>query len=149
MPKNLRLESTHDSGAMQGLIVPRYKHFSIASVTSNTYSHIKSGAPNGNFSWENLCSEDDLRSRIFGACVVTYLACLPLLGFSNIYKIFNGCWPYKKAPRIFGSLLLAEIFEKVSFYPYNFRISRLSARKSEQMKSFSGIKICLYLPFEY
>ena len=40
----------------------------------------------GNFR-ENICSEDDLRSRIFGAFVVKFLACLPLLGFSNIYKI--------------------------------------------------------------
>ena len=31
---------------------------------------------------ENICSEDDLRS------VVKFLACLPLLGFSNILK--NG-----------------------------------------------------------
>ena len=45
-----------------------------------------SGAPNGNFR-ENICSEDDLRSRIFGAFVVKFLACLPLLGFSNIYKM--------------------------------------------------------------
>ena len=45
-----------------------------------------SGAPNGNFR-ENICSEDDLRSRIFGAFVVTFLACLPLLRFSNIYKM--------------------------------------------------------------
>ena len=36
---------------------------------------------------ENICSEDDLRSRIFGTFVVKFLACLPLLGFSNIYKI--------------------------------------------------------------
>ena len=32
---------------------------------------------------ENICSEDDLRSRIFGKFVVKFLACLPLLGFSN------------------------------------------------------------------
>ena len=32
---------------------------------------------------ENVCSEDDLRSRIFGTIVVKFLACLPLLGFSN------------------------------------------------------------------
>ena len=32
----------------------------------------------------NICSEDDLRSRIFGTFVVKFLACLPLLGFSNI-----------------------------------------------------------------
>ena len=34
---------------------------------------------------------------------------------------------------MFGSLFLAEGFEKASFYPYNFRITRLSARKSEQI----------------
>ena len=33
---------------------------------------------------ENICSEDDLRSRIFGTVVVKVFACLPLLGFSNI-----------------------------------------------------------------
>ena len=42
-----------------------------------------SGAPNDNFR-ENICSEDDLRSRIFGTFVVKFLACLPLLGSSNI-----------------------------------------------------------------
>ena len=31
---------------------------------------------------------------------------------------------------------MAEIFEKVSFDPYNFRITRLSSRKSEQTKKF-------------
>ena len=35
---------------------------------------------------------------------------------------------------------MAEIFEKVSFDPYNFRTTRLSARKSEQMKKFLGNK---------
>ena len=33
---------------------------------------------------ENICSEDDWRSTIFGTFVVKILACLPLLGFSNI-----------------------------------------------------------------
>ena len=33
---------------------------------------------------ENICSEDDLRSRILGTFVVKFLACLPLLGFTNI-----------------------------------------------------------------
>ena len=47
---------------------------------------LKSGAPNGNFR-ENICSEDDLRTRIFGTFVVKFLACLPLLGFSNTYKM--------------------------------------------------------------
>ena len=44
------------------------------------------GAPNGNFR-ENICSEDNFRTRIFGTLVVKFLACLPLLGFSNIYKM--------------------------------------------------------------
>ena len=48
--------------------------------------YLVTGAPNGNFR-ENICSEDDLRSRIFGAFVVKFLACLLLLGFSNIYKM--------------------------------------------------------------
>ena len=47
---------------------------------------LPSGAPNGNFR-ENICSEDDLRTRSFGTFVVKFLACLPLLGFSNIYKM--------------------------------------------------------------
>ena len=42
-----------------------------------------SGAPKDNFR-KNICSEDDLRSRIFGTFVVKFLACLLLLGFSNI-----------------------------------------------------------------
>ena len=33
---------------------------------------------------ENICSEEDLRSRIFGKCVVKSPACLPLLGFMTI-----------------------------------------------------------------
>ena len=33
---------------------------------------------------ENICSEDDLRSRIFETFVIKFLACLPLLEFSNI-----------------------------------------------------------------
>ena len=41
----------------------------------------RSGAPNDNFR-KNICSEDDLRSRIFETFVVKFLACLPLLGFS-------------------------------------------------------------------
>ena len=44
------------------------------------------GASNGNFR-ENICSEDDLRTRIFGTFVVKFLACVPLLGFLNIYKM--------------------------------------------------------------
>ena len=36
---------------------------------------------------ENICSEDDLRFRIFGIFVLKFLACLPPLGFSNIQKL--------------------------------------------------------------
>ena len=32
----------------------------------------KTGTPNDNF-WENICSEDDLRFRIFGTFVVKFL----------------------------------------------------------------------------
>ena len=46
------------------------------------YCLANSGAPNDNFR-RNICSEDDLRSRIFGTFVVKFLASLPLLGFSN------------------------------------------------------------------
>ena len=41
------------------------------------------GAPNDNFR-KNICSEVDLRSKIFGTFFAKFLACLPLLGFSNI-----------------------------------------------------------------
>ena len=48
----------------------------------------------------------------------------------------NPCFLQGRPTAIFGSLFLAEICEKVSFDPYNVRTTRLSARKSEQMKSF-------------
>ena len=51
-------------------------------------STVLSGAPNDNFR-KIICSEDDLRSRIFGTFSVKFLACLPLLGFSNIKKWYN------------------------------------------------------------
>ena len=71
------------------------------------------------------------------------LACLPLLGFSNILimvqlPIFNGFLvflPLKGHLEFSGTFFLAEIFEKLSFHPYNARITRLSVRKSEQMKT--------------
>ena len=47
------------------------------------YQNLKTGAPNDNFR-KNISSEGDLRSRIFGTFVVKFLACLPLLGFSNM-----------------------------------------------------------------
>ena len=63
--------------------------------------------------------------------------------------IFSIFLPYKGHLEFSGAFFLAEIFEKASFDPYNFWITRLSARKSEQMKNFQGIKICLYLLFSY
>ena len=36
---------------------------------------------------ENICSEDDLISRIFETVIVKFLACLSLLGFSNPPKM--------------------------------------------------------------
>ena len=59
---------------------------SIYNYCSNYISFLspyQSGAPNDNFR-KNICSEDDLRSRIFGTFAVKFLACLLLLGFSNI-----------------------------------------------------------------
>ena len=47
---------------------------------------VQTGAPNDNFR-KIICSEDDLRSRIFGSFSEKFLACLPLLGFSNFKKI--------------------------------------------------------------
>ena len=32
---------------------------------------------------ENICSEDDLRSRIFGTLIVKFLACLPFLSLRS------------------------------------------------------------------
>ena len=102
-----------------------------------------SGAPNGNFR-ENICSEDDLKTRIFGTFVdfCCKISCLPASPRifehlqNGIITHFKRIFTLKRPPRIFGSLFRAEIFEKVSFDPYNFRVTRLSARKSEQMKSF-------------
>ena len=81
---------------------------------------------------ENICSENDLRSRIFGIFVVKFLACLPLLGCPFLTE--------KGHLEFSGAFFLAEIFEKVTFDPDYFRITRLSARKSERMKKFLGDK---------
>ena len=70
-------------------------------------------------------------------------------GSPAIIPIFNGFLPWKGNVEFSRAFFLAEIFETVSFDPYNFRITRLSAGKSERMKNFWGIKICPYLPFKY
>ena len=51
--------------------------------------HSNFGGTQRQFS-ENICSEDDLRSRIFGTFVVKFLACLPLLRiFEHLKKWYN------------------------------------------------------------
>ena len=54
--------------------------------------------------------------------------------------ILNGFLPWKGHLEFSEAFYLSEIFEKVSFDPCNFRITRLSARKSEQMKNRLGDK---------
>ena len=49
------------------------------------YDFIEIRATQCQFS-ENICSEDDLRSRIFGPFVVKFVACLPFLGFLKTSK---------------------------------------------------------------
>ena len=53
---------------------------------SRPWVHTHQGHPTSIF--ENICSEDDLRSRIFGTFVVKFFAGPLLPGFSNILK--NG-----------------------------------------------------------
>ena len=36
-----------------------------------------------------------------------------------------------------------------TIFSAKFSVTKLSARKSEQMKNLGGIKICLYLSFKY
>ena len=43
---------------------------------------------------------------------------------------------YPKNLEFLGAFFLAKIFKKVTFDPYNFQITKLSARKSEQIKIF-------------
>ena len=53
-----------------------------------------------------------------------------------LLPILNGFLPLKGHLEFSGAFFQAEIFEKVSFDPYNFRITRLLARKFEQVKKF-------------
>ena len=58
-----------------------------------------------------------------------------------VYIVLTDVYPTEKGRLEFsGAFFLAEIFGKVSLDPYNFRIIRLSARKSEQTKIFLGYK---------
>ena len=72
-------------------------------------------------------------------CKISCLAASPMIFEhlkNGIIPIFNGILPLKGHLEYSGASFLAEIFEKVSFDPCNFRITRLSVRKSEQMKNF-------------
>ena len=76
--------------------------------TSRLLLHrVTRGAPNDNFR-KNICSEDDLRSRIFGTFVVKFLACLPLRIFEHLKNgkiaYFQRIFTLKRSPRIFGRL---------------------------------------------
>ena len=80
-----------------------------------------------------ICSEDDLRSRMFGTFVVKFLACLPAsprifehLKNDAIIAHFKLIFTLKRSPRIFGAIFPAEIFEKVSFRRYNMPVSTVS-----------------------
>ena len=58
------------------------------SVFSSDGTHLRSfGRGTQRQFSENICSEDDLRSIIFGTFLVKFLTCLPLLLFSNIFKM--------------------------------------------------------------
>ena len=70
---------------------------------------------------EIICSEDDLRSRIFRTFVVKFLACLPLRIFEHLKngKIahFQRIFTLKGHLEFSGGFFLAEIFKQVSFDP--------------------------------
>ena len=108
------------------------------SLESLSKDERRSGAPNKNF------RKISVRMTI---CNLEFLnicckICLPASPRifehlkNGIIAHFNGFFPLKGHLEFSGAFFLSEIFEKVSFDPYNFRITRLSARKSEQMKNF-------------
>ena len=120
--------------------ISRQKQLKTILIDKKNYLPITTQGTQRQFS-ENICSDDDLRfENIF--CKISCLPASP--------KIFEHLTHARKGHIEFsGAFFQAEIFEKVSFDSYNFCITRLSARKSEQMKNFLGIKICLCLPFKY
>ena len=75
---------------LHALIISSSLHLTLVTcgrlIAIKYTNHYSSGAPNDNFR-KIICSEDNLRSRIFGSFSVKFLACLPLLGFSNIKKV--------------------------------------------------------------
>ena len=65
--------------AMSGFFTPKLKVSKSLAAVSLHADYLQFRGTQRQFS-ENICSEDDLRSRIFA---VKFLVCLPLLGFSN------------------------------------------------------------------
>ena len=66
---------------------------------------------------ENICSEDDLRSRILGTFVVKFTACLVSPRIfehpkNGIIALFNGIFPFERPPRIFGNLVMATVSKR-------------------------------------
>ena len=94
---------------------------------------------------------DDRGTHIF--CKISCLPASPRI-FEHVKKWYDcplktDFYPKKGHLEFLGAFFLAEIFETVGIDPYNFRITRRLARKSEQMKNFQGIEVCLYLPSKY
>ena len=66
--------------------------------------------------------------------IICKISCLPAA--PRIFEHLKyGKITLKRSSRIFVSLFPGWCFRKGNFDPYNFRITRLSARKSEQMKN--------------
>ena len=82
---------------------------------------IVSGAPNENFR-KNICSEDDLRSRIFGTLFCCKISCLPASPriFKHLKngKITHFQWIFtlKRSPKIFRSLFSGWNFRTGKFW---------------------------------
>ena len=75
------VKNTHGCACFGVLIrAPRWEAI---TIVADTVYHVHIRGTQRQF-FENICSEDDLRSRIFETFVVKFPACLPLLGFSNI-----------------------------------------------------------------
>ena len=70
----------HSTTSFRANVVAAKTRYQMLEVLS--FCDRETGAPNDNFR-KSICLEDDLRSRIFGTFVVKFLACMPLLGFSN------------------------------------------------------------------
>ena len=65
---------------------PRFLHFHSNLTLWGQRENRSQGHPKTIFG-QIICSEEDLRSRIFGSFSEKFIACLPLLGFSNFTKI--------------------------------------------------------------